>query len=143
MRLLGRLKLVSEAEHEQWFATVVSGDSCRYFAVETAADERHVGNVWLWDIDARHQKAELRIVIGDAAARGTGVGVEALDAACRLAFEQMGLHRIYAYVLASNPSARRAFERAGFTREGTLRDDRREGDRFVDADVMRRIAPDG
>ena len=43
----------------------------------------------------------------------------------RYAFEQLGLHRVYAYVLAFNPPARRAFEKAGFALEGTLRDDRR------------------
>lgn len=140
MRLLGRARPVSPTEHEQWFATVVQGAACRYFAVETVDDARHVGNVWFWDIDARHQKAELRIVIGDAAARGIGLGTEVIEAACRVGFERLGLRRVYAYVLANNARARRAFERAGFRHEGTLRDDRRVDDGFLDADLMARIA---
>ena len=134
---MDRAAPVSNAEHEEWFTSVVSGEGCRFFAIE--ADSQHVGNVWLWNIDTRHQKAELRIVIGDGAFRGRGVGVEAIAAACQYGFEQLGLHRIYAYVLSINPAARHAFERAGFTLEGTLRDDRRAGDTFVDAFLLARV----
>lgn len=137
MRLMDRRAAVSEAEHEAWFSSVVGGDGCRYFAVEIGGT--HVGNVWLWNIDPLHQKAELRIVIGDPAFRGRGVGVEAIERACQYGFEQLGLHRIYAYVLSINPAARRAFEAAGFTLEGTLRDDRRAGEGFVDAHVLARV----
>jgi RimJ/RimL family protein N-acetyltransferase len=139
MRLMGRAGEVSGAEHEAWFSTVVTSESCMYFAIETAAAGQHIGNAWLWSIDRRHQKAELRIVIGDAAVRGRGLGAEAIELACRHGFDRLGLHRIYAYVLALNPGARRAFERAGFTLEGTLRDDRRAGNGFVDAYALARI----
>jgi diamine N-acetyltransferase len=138
MMLMGRANHVSMAEHERWFAALPSRDDCSYFAIEIA-DGQHVGNVWLWAIDRRHRKAELRIVIGDPAARARGVGSDAIDALCRHAFDDLGLHRIYAYVLAMNPAARRAFERAGFRLEGTLQDDRWTGDRFVDAYVLARV----
>ena len=137
MRLMDRRSPVSEAEHELWFATVVAGHNCRYFAVEAGGE--HVGNVWLWDIDRHHAKAELRIVIGDSRFRGRGVGVAAIDAACQYGFEDLSLHRIYAHVLAINPGARRSFERAGFVLEGTLRDDRRADGQFVDTYVLARV----
>lgn len=140
MRLMDRVRPVSEAEHEAWFASVVRGDDCAYFAIETSDAGLHVGNVWLWSIDRRHRKAELRVVIGDTSARGRGLGSEAIDRMCRQAFERMALHRIYAYVLSSNPEGHRAFERAGFMLEGTLRDDRSAGDGFVDAYLMARLS---
>jgi len=134
---MDRAAPVSEAEHEAWFCSLAGRDACRFFAIE--AGGRHVGNVWLWNIDTRHQKAELRIVIGDGAFRGRGLGVDVIQLACQYGFEQLGLHRIYAYVLSINPAARQAFERAGFTVEGTLRDDRRAGDAFVDAYLLARV----
>jgi len=137
MRLMDRAALVSEAEHESWFEALGRRTDCTYFAVEIGA--RHVGNVWLAAIDTRHRKAELRIVIGESDARGRRVGVEAIDALCRRAFDELGLHRIYAYVLAINPRAQRAFELAGFALEGTLRDDRWTGERFVDAYLLARL----
>jgi RimJ/RimL family protein N-acetyltransferase len=137
MRLMDRASQVSEAEHEVWFSSVVQGEGCRYFAIE--AGERHVGNIWFWNVESRHQKAELRIVIGDGAFRGRGIGVEAIERACQYGFKELGLHRIYAFVLSVNPAARRAFEGAGFALEGTLRDDRRAGDGFVDAHLLARV----
>lgn len=138
MMLMGRADHISVAEHDRWFAALSSRDDCSYFAIEVV-DGQHVGNVWLWEIDRRHRKAELRIVIGDPAARGKGLGSDAIDKLCRHGFDEIGLHRIYAYVLAMNPPARRAFERAGFLLEGTLRDDRWTGERFVDAYMLARV----
>jgi RimJ/RimL family protein N-acetyltransferase len=130
-RLMDRARPVSAAEHETWFASLPSRSDCAYFAVEQEVEPRHVGNVWLWAIDDRHHKAELRIVIGDPAARGRGLGHQAIDQLCRYGFEQRGLHRIYAYVLAFNAAARHAFEQACLRLEGTQRDDRCTGDTFT------------
>lgn len=143
MRLMDRQRTVSAPEHEAWFASVVRSDVCAYFAIESVDEGVHVGNVWLWAIDQRHRKAEVRVVIGDTIARGKGMGAEAIDQLCRHGFDQLSLHRLYAYVLSINPGARRAFERAGFALEGVLRDDRWADDRFVDTYVMARVSPGG
>ena len=140
IRLMNRERPVTEAEHETWFESIRRRDDCAFFAVETGDPGRHVGNVWLWAIEPRHRKAEVRIVIGEAPARGRGIGSAAIDQLCRYAFEQRQLHRVYAYVLAHNPAARRAFERAGFHLEGTLRDDRWTGDDFTDAYLLARLS---
>lgn len=139
MFLMGRARPVSEDEHEAFFTNVIERDGSAFFAIERADTAIHIGNAWLWSIDARHRKAELRIVIGDAAARGKGAGAEAIELLCSHGFERLQLHRIYAYVLATNPVAKRAFEAAGFSEEGTLRDDRWADDRFVDAYLMARL----
>ena len=139
MRLMDRKQPVTPAEHEAWFLSLGRRADCAYFAIETVDGRAHIGNVWLWDIDRRHRKAELRVVVGDMTARGRGLGAEAIDRLCRHAFDQLELHRVYAYVLGINPSARRAFERAGFTLEGTLRDDRWAVDRFIDTYLLARV----
>jgi len=131
MRLLNRDRPVSQGEHEQWFATLKERKDCTYFAIETVPDGIHVGNIWLWNIEPRHRRAEVRIVIGTDYT-GQGVGTQAIVGLCDYAFEQLELHKLYAYVLAINPRARRAFEKAGFLLEGTLCEDRWTGDGFVD-----------
>lgn len=139
MRLMNRAQPVTEAEHERWFTSVLTRPDCAYFAVVRDAEPRHVGNVWLWDIDTRHAQAELRVVVGEPSARGHGLGVTAIDQLCRHGFERLNLHRIYAYVLSINPGGRRAFEKAGFVLEGTLRDDRWCDDQFVDTWLLARL----
>ena len=103
MRLMDRRQPVSPAEHEAWFASLSRRADCVYFAIELRSDRTHIGNVWLWDVDRRNRKAELRVVVGDRGARGSGLGSEAIDKLCRHAFDSLGLHRIYAYVLGINP----------------------------------------
>jgi RimJ/RimL family protein N-acetyltransferase len=139
MRLMDRKQPVSPVEHEAWFASLPRRADCAYFAIETVDGRVHIGNVWLWDIDRRHRKAELRVVVGDRSVRGKGLGAEAIDRLCGYAFEKLDLHRVYAYVLDINPSARKAFERAGFSLEGTLRDDRWAVDRFIDSYLLARV----
>ena len=140
MRRMDRVARVTGDEHEAWFAAMAGHQDRTYFAIEQAGEPRHVGNVWLWAIDRRHQKAELRIVVGESSARGRGVGAQAIDLMCRYGFEQLHLHRIYAYVLAINPDARRAFEKAGFVAEGTLKDDRTVDTGFCDVYLLARLA---
>ena len=137
-RLLNRSRAIDPQEHDGWFASLETRRDTVVFAIELMSDERHVGNVWLVDIDARHRKAEIRIVIGDPA--GLGVGSAAIDLAVRHAFDVLRLQRVYAYVLEFNPRARRAFEKAGFEVEGVLHRDRWSRDRFVDVFVLARLA---
>jgi RimJ/RimL family protein N-acetyltransferase len=141
MRLLDRSKSVSADEHERWFLGLASASDRVYMAIEENEKADHIGNVWLWAIDQRNRKAELRIVIGFSGYTGRGAGSEAIDLMCRYAFDVLQLHRVYAYVLAFNVRAHRAFEKAGFAAEGVLRDDRSSDDRYVDAYVLARLSP--
>ncbi len=135
-RLLDRARPVSDFEHESWAAGLHQRTDMVFFAIETVPERRHVGNVWLADIDMRHRKAEVRIVVGEPDALGRGMGSEALRQLCDYAFQRLNLHRLFAYVLAINPRAVRAFEKAGFAIEGTLRDDRWSDDRYVDTILL-------
>src|SRR5690242_12078873 len=69
-RLLGRARPVSDREHEEWLTAVGKREDCVFFAICEREGGRHIGNVWLWNIEPRHQKAELRIVIGEAGHAG-------------------------------------------------------------------------
>jgi RimJ/RimL family protein N-acetyltransferase len=142
MRLLGRAARVESDEHLRWFERLKQRTDCRYFSVETTDAGLHVGNIWLWDINTAEQKAEVRILFGDEAARGRGYGSEAIGLLADLAFDTMSLHRLYAYVFSINPRAKRAFEKAGFRSEGILRQDRRVGGEYVDVYLLGQLASD-
>ena len=139
MLLMNRARPVADDEHEQWFADLARRTDCLYFAIETADHGRHIGNVWLWDIDARHKRAEVRIVLGARESADRGLGSESIGLVTRYAFEQLSLHKVFAQVLATNPRARRAFEKAGFDLEGVLKGDRWAGDAYVDVFVLGRL----
>jgi len=52
------------------------------------------------------------------------------------AFGILGMHRVWLHVYAYNQRAIRAYEKAGFVREGVLREDRYHNGRFFDTIVM-------
>jgi RimJ/RimL family protein N-acetyltransferase len=139
MRLLGRTRAVQPDEHERWFDGLARRNDCQYFAIETVNGGRHIGNVWLWDINRIDRRAEVRVLIGQLDDTSKGLGTEAIDLVANYAFTALNLHKVYAYVLAYNPRAKRAFEKAGFQSEGLLRSDRWTGEEFVDVHLLGRL----
>jgi len=120
---LDRALPASAEQHEQYIrANVTENRAAVWFAVETLSEREHVGIVWLWDVNDRHRRAEVRIVIGSEAA-GRGYGPDALNALALYAFRTLGLHKLYAYIHERNQRSRKAFERAGFVLEATLKDE--------------------
>lgn len=112
---------VGTDEHLEFFRRNVLENPCSvWFAILDAAGGRHLGNVWLWNIDLRHKKAEVRIVVGERDRWGSGLGRTALRKITDYGHGVLRLHKLYAYVMERNPRARAAFERAGYTLEATL-----------------------
>lgn len=64
-RLVDRVLPVSREEHEKWYSALLENKNVVVFAIIAASDGCYIGNVWLWDIDWRHRKAEVRILVGD------------------------------------------------------------------------------
>jgi RimJ/RimL family protein N-acetyltransferase len=129
--LVDRVRPVTAEEHRRWYDTIVSDPHCVIFAIEVRPKKRFVGCVWLYGIDHRHRHAEVRIVIGDKQYWGRGIGREAISGIVQFAFGKLDLHKVYAYVLATNPRAAETFKTAGFVREGLLR-----GERYVDGEFV-------
>jgi RimJ/RimL family protein N-acetyltransferase len=107
------------ARTRAFIAGAASGDAVCGRAILLGG--RHVGTVVLDQIDRRMGKARLHIYIGEAAARGRGVGTRAVALAVALAFEELGLHKVYLTVHARNTAAIQAYQRVGFVIEGTHR----------------------
>ncbi|MDE7044404.1 MAG: GNAT family N-acetyltransferase, partial [Acetatifactor sp.] len=85
-------------------------------------------------------KAEYGIFIGEDDARGRGIGTAAAKLMLRYCFEEEGLHRIYLRAFSSNLQAIRSYEKAGFVREGLLRDDVRIDGKYCDIQWMAAVA---
>lgn len=89
------------------------------FAILAAGE--HVGNVVLDQIDRHLATTRLSIYIGEADARGRGIGREATERALDHAFGALALHKVWLIVHERNAAAIGAYERCGFRLEGRLR----------------------
>lgn len=89
------------------------------FAVVHAADTRLVGGMGLV-IDREQARAELGYWIA-VPEWGQGFATEAARALCRFGIAVLGLRRIEARHLASNPASGRVMVKLGMRYEGTLR----------------------
>lgn len=113
---------VSEADHEAWVTSMMAKrPDLVIFVIEERSTAAAIGTCQLLDINWRHRSAELQIRIGDTACRGRGLGTEAVRLLCEFGFADLNLHRIYLHVFATNDRAIAAYVKAGFVREGLLR----------------------
>jgi RimJ/RimL family protein N-acetyltransferase len=129
-------KPVHEEPHRLWAESVVERADTVIFGIRTVEDDRLVGYVQLAGIDPRARSAELRIRVGDADARGHGVGYEASGLALRHGFDDLNLRRIWAHCFATNEPVLRGADTLGFRREGLLRQNAYVAGEYVDVVVI-------
>lgn len=92
-----------------------------YKAIDDAGNI--VGHVSLGSISWKNRSARItRVLIGDTSERGKGHCHHMITAALKIAFDQMGLHRVCLGVYDDNISATKCYEKAGFITEGIQRD---------------------
>ena len=129
---------MSLAEVEQRIAKLVAEPSDDFvtFLICLDADDRPVGEVMLADIDRRNGSAQLGIFIGESGEWGKGYGTDAVNAIVDFGFAELRLERIWLNVWTENARAKRAYEKAGFVHEGTVRHDRFEHGEYTNGHLM-------
>jgi RimJ/RimL family protein N-acetyltransferase len=103
-----------------------TGDHASWAVVDAGTGEL-LGSVSVHRIDRVEADAEIGYWTLPFA-RGRGIAGVAVDAACRWAFDELGLERIELCHAAENPASGRVAEKAGFTLEGRMRQSHRYGD---------------
>lgn len=93
---------------------------------------RPVGIVELVHIDPIHRSTEFQIIV-DPDQQGRGHATTAIMLALDYAFAVLNLHKTYLLVDVDNVHAIRLYEKAGFSTEGTLREEFFADGRYRDA----------
>ena len=126
--------------HRAWLKNKVeTGKVIQYIIVERESG-KSVGSVYFRDVDPVSEAAEYGIFIGEADARGRGVGTETARLFTAFGLDVLRLHRISLKVLGDNAVARRSYEKAGFQAEGIFRDYVKLDGVFTDVVFMARLA---
>ncbi|SEO15144.1 Protein N-acetyltransferase, RimJ/RimL family [Amphibacillus marinus] len=88
-----------------------------------------IGHLQLAAVNHSQSNARIsRVLIADKSLRGKGYGQQIILRACRIIFDQFGLHRASLGVFDFNVSAVKCYEKIGFKQEGLLREARKVGD---------------
>jgi len=110
---------ITEAElRSELAADADAGDRGRLVLLSEGAP---VGGLAWQLVNRRSRIAQLSEVMVDERRRGRGLGVAGVRAACAWLVAEHDAHRVQLEVYGFNLAAQRAFERAGFTREGVRR----------------------
>lgn len=99
-------------------------------------DQRIIGESVVSEIDEKMRSANFRIALFHPEACGKGIGSWAIRKTRDFAFREKKLHRLYLDVFSFNTRAERAYRKAGFRREGVLRDAVLDGNRYADDILM-------
>ena len=81
-----------------------------------------IGTIGLHKVDWKNRNAELGIAIWKKEYWGRGYGTDAIKALLKYAFHELNLHRVYLRVYNFNKRAIRCYEKAGFKKEGVMRE---------------------
>ena len=116
----------TEDQIRAWVASRQDQDGRLDLAIVENATGEFAGEVVLNEFDADRESANFRISLRGPAWFGRGLGGEATELIVDHGLGAVGLREITLGVLARNPRARRAYERAGFavTREYDEDDER-------------------
>lgn len=128
---------VSESDHEAWVASIMAKRSdLVIFTIEERSTAAAIGICQLFNIDRHRRSAELQIRIDNTGCHGRGLGTAAVRLLCDCGFADLNLHHIYLHVFATNARAIGACEKAGFVRQGLLRQALQIDGRWVDVVPM-------
>lgn len=139
-RLTGCKEAFTKEEVETFFLASLEKDD-RYFFLIISPEGRIIGESVINEIDWNLRCANFRIGIYHSAERGQGIGTWATEVTRDFAFEELKLHRLELDVYSFNPRAEKAYVKAGFKREGVLKDAIMDGAKYAD-DILMAILED-
>ena len=105
------------AEIEGNFATRIAFK----WGITRRDNDRVIGTTSLFRLDTPHQTAEIGYALGSAH-WGNGYAAEAVHRTCQFAFDELHLRRLEADIDPRHHASIHVVEKAGFQREGVLRE---------------------
>ncbi|QXE03044.1 GNAT family N-acetyltransferase [Terribacillus sp. DMT04] len=99
-----------------------SEDPTRYdFAICLLSKNEVIGDLAILDVDKVNRKAGFRISLHNKSIINKGYGTEATKLAQKFTFEELKLNRLELEVFSHNTRGIKAYKKAGFKKEGVLR----------------------
>ena len=115
---------------KDYFFDINKPEQGQCFWIKT--DDKKIGVVCYSEFDKQNKKTELDIILGDKEDLGKGYGVDAIKALIKYLFMNFNLNKIWIEARGNNPRAIKAYQKAGFQKEGLLKEEDYFNGEFVD-----------
>ena len=123
---------MTQQEIERFFQVRMLAPDALAYCICELPTWRLIGFTTYSALDGDNGSVMFHITIGERDAWGRGMGTEATRLMLGHAFERLGLHRVGLTVFSYNVRAIRAYQKAGFTIEGRLREAIMRDGRYFD-----------
>ncbi len=123
---------LNEFQLEEYLKDANRKNSSSYiYSVIDGDMDKVVGHISLTRIDRNNRSARIgRVLIGDSEVKGKGMCRQMMQQMLKIAFEELELHRVTLGVFDFNKPAIACYEKAGFQKEGLLRDHQKFGNEY-------------
>jgi RimJ/RimL family protein N-acetyltransferase len=130
------IRLISYEDEVEWYENMRKDKDNYVYAIRTLAEDKLIGSCGLHRVDWRNRKALFGIGVGDRSYWGRGYGTDATRVLMEYAFDELNLNRVFLEVYDFNARAIHSYEKVGFVREGTLRQDLFRDGAYHDTYIM-------
>jgi RimJ/RimL family protein N-acetyltransferase len=115
-------QLSTEEEISKWFSKLLADTKNYTIGIFLQDSDVFIGYTGICNISNINQSGEYFIFIGDKSHWGKGIGTLVTKDILEFGFQELNLNRIMLTVSAPNIGGIRAYEKAGFKKEGIMRD---------------------
>jgi len=129
-------KPITQAQIASEFQTLSNTNESQFFTICLQENNIPIGQTALVRIDYISRAAIFYIAIYQPEYWGKSYGKEATQLMLKYAFDILNLNRVQLHVSAENTAGIRAYEKAGFVKEGVLRQAMYHNNEYVDFYVM-------
>ena len=122
----------------KFFADLEKNETGIWWAVFSADNHVFYGAVGLSNLLKEHRKAEIGFWLLPEY-WGKSIMAEAVPLICNYGFDELGLHRIEAFVETENKNSKKALAKFGFRLEGTMIDCEIKNGKFISLDIYAKL----
>ncbi|MBO8155951.1 MAG: GNAT family N-acetyltransferase [Bacillaceae bacterium] len=134
--LTGTRNIITLEQAYEYYERITRDETRQDFAICLKEQNTVIGDLSILDIDKINQKAGFRIAIHHPDYFNKGYGTEAVRLALNYTFEDLSLNRLQLEVYSHNTRGIRAYEKAGFKKEGVMRQSLYYNGQYYDEIVM-------
>ena len=131
-----RARPINLQDEEEYIERVRTSPNDVVLLILARESDSPVGVVALHDIDWRSRHASFGLTIGEPSQWGKGYGSEATQLMVQHAFATLNLNRVWLIVLDYNQRGLRCYEKAGFKKEGLLKQEYYRDGKYWDSWLM-------